>query len=100
MEELTQVAIVEGLDKSKEGAFGTALNKLQREIGKTTSGIPIRIEPVGVKIIDAKELIQTEAFLFFFMKRELKKYYLKLEVSVKVTVVELDKIEFKKEYRK
>ena len=100
MVELTKTIVVAGRDKTKTGAFVAAMNRVQGQVTKEVQGLPFRIEPVSVSVKAAKEFVETEAFLFFFMKREIKQYALELEVTAKITLMDVESIPFTKEYKK
>ncbi|MFB7141654.1 DUF4312 family protein [Gottfriedia sp. NPDC056225] len=79
--------------QSKEQAIGLALNQVQKKLVKDNSQIIIRIEPLSVGVIEAKEIIYTERFLFFFFPRERRKYEYKLDIKVSVSMLNVDEIQ-------
>lgn len=88
--------ILEGKGKSKEEALGNALMGLQKSIKSGIKDIPIRIEPLEVQIIEGKELTYTERFMFFFMKREVKEYHIKIQVIVNLFTIDIESFNFEK----
>ena len=97
IEELTTSVILSGTDKTKQGAFINAIGKLQNQLSSSINGLPIRIEPISVKVIEGKEFIHTEKFLFLFMKRKVSKFSIKIEVKVRAIFVNIDKFQFERE---
>jgi len=94
MLERTEKIIVSGIGDSKKSAFATALNKVQSEILKGTDDVLLRIEPVNVRVVRGEERQWTEKFFFFFMPRQKTEYSITLEVEVKVSRLQLEKIPF------
>lgn len=100
IDEITTTITLAGSDKTKEGAFINAINKLQMQISKEIKGLPIRIEPLNVTLVEGTEIIRTEKFLFFFMKKTVSKFTLKINVKVRATVVDVEKFNFEQVKRK
>ena len=59
-----------------------------------SSRILLRIEPQDVTVVHAREAVRKEAFLFFFLRRERRTYSVELDVTVNVTAIDLDKVDF------
>ncbi|KAA8728230.1 MAG: DUF4312 family protein [Ewingella americana] len=93
-QQLTTTVRVEGKGENKAAAFSAALSQVQRTVLKSTNNILLRIEPQDVKVITAEETVRKEKFLFFFLARERKSYYLVLDITVNMTVIETDKVVF------
>ena len=93
-------AILTGKGKNPREAFIEAIGKMQRHITDDTKGTIIRIEPLDVKFLEGKEVISTEKYFFFFMKRDVSIFTIKVEVKANVTVVDTDSFEFAKERAK
>lgn len=93
-QQLTTTVRVEGKGENKAAAFSAALSQVQRTVLKSTNNILLRIEPQDVKVITAEEAVRKEKFLFFFLARERKSYYLVLDITVNMTVIETDKVVF------
>jgi uncharacterized protein (TIGR03578 family) len=74
-------------------AFADALNHVQAAVMKTSPHI-LRIEPQDVEVVHAREAVRKEAFLFFFLRRERRTYSVELKVTVTVTAINLDKVDF------
>jgi uncharacterized protein (TIGR03578 family) len=45
-------------------------------------------------VIYAREAVRKEAFLFFFLRRERRAYSVELDVTVNVTAIDIDKVDF------
>jgi uncharacterized protein (TIGR03578 family) len=54
----------------------------------------LRIEPQDVKVIKAEESVKREKFLFFFLARERKSYYVALDIIVNLTVINTEQVVF------
>ena len=93
-QQLTTTVRVEGKGENKAAACSAALSQVQRTVLKSTNNILLRIEPQDVKVITAEETVRKEKFLFFFLARERKSYYLVLDITVNMTVIETDKVVF------
>jgi uncharacterized protein (TIGR03578 family) len=61
---------------------------------KVSPHILLRIEPQDVQVVQAQETTRKEAFLFLFLRRERRSYSVELDVTVNVTAINLDKVEF------
>jgi uncharacterized protein (TIGR03578 family) len=85
---------VTGKSDTKEGAFAAALSQVQREVMKSTSNVLLRIEPMQVEVVSAEETRINEKFLFFFLPREKKSYSVKLEITVNVSMIDPEKVQF------
>lgn len=86
-----------GTGKTKEQAFSDAMLNIQKEVNKKVEGVIIRIEPLKVEILEGICETYTEKFFFFFLKRDVSNFKVKIEVDVRVFIVEINKFEFKKE---
>lgn len=93
-EQFTTTVRVTGKGESKTRAFADALNHVQAAVMKTSSHILLRIEPHDVAVIYAREAVRKEAFLFFFLRRERRAYSVELDVTVNVTAIDIDKVDF------
>ena len=89
----TQVT-VQGKGDSKAKAFADALSKVQQQVLRTSQKILLRIEPIDVRVLRAQESVRKEKFLFFFLARERRNYSVELDISVSVTVIDTDKVDF------
>ncbi|WPK12132.1 DUF4312 family protein [Lysinibacillus louembei] len=87
---------VEGVGQSKELAINTALGSIQKKIMSSYKGLILRIEPLDVSIIEAKETAYTERFFLFFFPRQRSKYKVVLEVEVNVFLLDAEEIVFDK----
>lgn len=61
---------------------------------KASPHILLRIEPQDVQVVQAHEAVRKEAFLFFFLRRERRTYSVELDVTVNVTAINLDQVDF------
>jgi len=93
-EQFTTTVRVMGKGESKTRAFSDALNHVQAAVMKASPHILLRIEPQDVQVVDAQESTRKEAFLFFFLRRERRAYSVVLDVTVNVTAINLDKVDF------
>ncbi|MEH4564410.1 DUF4312 family protein [Klebsiella oxytoca] len=93
-EQFTTTVSVTGKGESKTRAFADALNHVQAAVMKTSPHILLRIEPQDVAVVHAREAVRKEAFLFFFLRRERRTYSVELNVTVTVTAINLDKVDF------
>ncbi|PYG48802.1 uncharacterized protein (TIGR03578 family) [Pantoea sp. AG1095] len=89
----TQVT-VQGKGDSKAKAFADALSKVQQQVLRTSQKILLRIEPIDVRVLRAQESVRKEKFLFFFLARERRNYTVELDITVSVTVIDTDKVDF------
>ncbi|KAB8311883.1 DUF4312 family protein [Erwinia endophytica] len=93
-EQFTTTVKVSGKGDSKARAFSDALSRVQNTLLKSTNKVLLRIEPQDVKVVQAREGVRTEKFLFFFLARERRSYSIELEVTVIVSVIDVDKVDF------
>lgn len=56
----------------------------------------IRIEPVNVNVIEAKETSYIERFFFFFFPRQRSKYSVVLDVEINLFLLDVGQITFEK----
>lgn len=89
----TSVA-VSGKGDTKAKAFADALSRVQHEVLRNANKILLRIEPQDVKVVRALERVTTEKFLFFFLARERRHFSVDLEVTINVTCLDGDKVDF------
>ena len=90
-EQFTTTVRVKGKGDAKARAFADALNHVQAAVMKASPHILLRIEPQDVQ---AQEAVRKEAFLFFFLRRERRTYSVELDVTVNVTAINLDQVDF------
>lgn len=89
-----QTIRISGKGNSKQKACAVALMSIQREVLKNSSNIMLRVEPVGVNLISASEEVFTEKFLFFFFPRKRICYSIVLDVTVEISFVDINEINF------
>lgn len=90
---VTQVT-VEGKGDSKAKAFADALSRVQNQVLRATQKILLRIEPEDVRVLNARESVKNEKFLFFFLARQRRSYSVELEITVSVTVFDTEQVTF------
>ncbi|CAX58018.1 MULTISPECIES: DUF4312 family protein [Erwinia] len=93
-EQFTTTVNVSGKGDSKERAFADALSRVQNTVLKSTNKVLLRIEPEDVKVVQARESVRQEKFLFFFLARQRRSYSVELDITVNVTVIDTDKVSF------
>jgi uncharacterized protein (TIGR03578 family) len=93
-EQFTTTVNVSGKGDSKERAFADALSRVQNTVLKSTNKVLLRIEPEDVKVVQARESVRLEKFLFFFLARQRRSYSVELDITVNVTVIDTDKVSF------
>ncbi len=93
-EQFTSTVRVSGKGDTKAKAFADALNHVQGTVMKSTPHILLRIEPQDISVVQARVAVRKEAFLFFFLRRERQSFSVELDVTVQVTSVNLDKVNF------
>lgn len=93
-EQFTTTVNVSGKGDSKERAFADALSRVQNTVLKSTNKVLLRIEPEDVKVVQARESVRQEKFLFLFLARQRRSYSVELDITVNVTVIDTDKVSF------
>ncbi|ELY2735594.1 DUF4312 family protein [Cronobacter dublinensis] len=93
-EQFTTTVTVQGKGEARARAFADALSQVQAAVMKASPHILLRIEPQEVQVVHARETVRKEAFLFFFLRRERRTFSVALEVTVNVTAINLDKVDF------
>ena len=93
-EQFTTTVRVKGKGDAKARAVADALNHVQAAVMKASPHILLRIEPQDVQVVQAQEAVRKEAFLFFFLRRERRTYSVELDVTVNVTAINLDRVDF------
>ncbi|MBO0470580.1 DUF4312 family protein [Enterococcus sp. DIV0242_7C1] len=98
MEQVTikkkQVIQVEGTGKEKNLAFANALNQIHNRVLKEKNDVIVRIEPLDITILKAEQETFTECFLFFFLPRTRADYRVLLDVTVEITLIEMETVPF------
>ncbi|GLC86924.1 DUF4312 family protein [Lysinibacillus piscis] len=87
---------IEGIGQSKELAINTALGSIQKKIMSNYKGLILRIEPIDVTVIEARETTYTERFFLLFFPRKRNQYKVVLEVEVNVFLLDVEEIVFEK----
>lgn len=99
-EEKELEVILQGKGNTKDAAFSDALTGLQKQISAETKRVILRIEPLAVDFLEGTEQRFTEKFLFFFLKREVSVFHIKVRVRVRLFLVDLDDCAFTSEQGK
>ncbi|MBD1566494.1 DUF4312 family protein [Vibrio sp. SA48] len=94
-EQLTTKVTVSGKGETKQQAFAAALNQIQPTLLKNNTKVLLRIEPLDVNVLQAEEKVKREKFLFFFLARDRRQYSVKLEVTVNLTHIDVEQVDFK-----
>ena len=95
-EQLTTKVTVSGKGETKQQAFAAALNQIQPTLLKNNTKVLLRIEPLDVNVLQAEEKVKREKFLFFFLARDRRQYSVKLEVTVSLTHIDVEQVDFKR----
>ncbi len=62
---------------------------------KSSSRILLRIEPQDVTVVHAREAVRKRGVsVHLFLRRERRTYSVELDVTVNVTAIDLDKVDF------
>ena len=93
-EHFSDTVKVSGRGDTKAKAFADALSHVQGAVMKASPHILLRIEPQDVAVVHAHVAVRKEAFLFFFLRRERRAYRVELDVTVQVTAINLDSVDF------
>ncbi|CAH0532778.1 hypothetical protein VST7929_00624 [Vibrio stylophorae] len=94
--QLTTDVIVSGQGETRQQAFAAALSQIQPTLLKNNQKVLLRIEPQDVKVLSAEEKERTEKFLFFFLPRKRQQYRVKLEVTVNLTYIDVEQVDFQR----
>ena len=93
-EHFTTQVTVNGKGTTRQQAFAAALSQVQPTLLKDNQQILLRIEPVDVQVLKAEESVRVEKFLFFFLPRQRREFRVRLAITVKVTSLDVDKVNF------
>ncbi|MBF4244101.1 DUF4312 family protein [Vibrio anguillarum] len=95
-EQLTTKVTVSGKGETKQQAFAAALSQVQPTLLKNNAKVLLRIKPLDVNVLQAEEKVKREKFLFFFLARDRRQYSVKLEVTVSLTHIDVEQVDFKR----
>lgn len=95
-EQLTTKVTVSGKGETKQQAFAAALSQVQPTLLKNNAKVLLRIEPLDINVLQAEEKVKREKFLFFFLARDRRQYSVKLEVTVSLTHIDVEQVDFKR----
>lgn len=93
-QQYTTTVQVSGKGDTQSRAFADALSRVQHQVLQSTQKVLLRIEPLDVKVLRAQQSVRKEKFLFFFLPRERRHYRVELEITVSVTVIDTEQVEF------
>ena len=93
-EDFTTQVMVNGKGPTRQQAFASALSQVQPTLLKDNQQVLLRIEPVDVQVLKAEESVRVEKFLFFFLPRQRHEFRVRLAITVKVTSLDVDKVDF------
>lgn len=93
-EHFTTQVVVNGKGATRQQAFASALSQVQPNLLKDNPRVMLRIEPLEVRVLKAEESARVEKFLFFFLPRQRREFRVQLEITVKVTSLDADKVAF------
>ncbi|PIJ52040.1 cytoplasmic protein [Erwinia sp. OLTSP20] len=93
-EQFTTRVTVSGHGDSKAKAFADALSRVQSSVLKSSNKVLLRIEPQEVRVLRAQQRVTSEKFLFLFLARQRRHYSVELEVTVNVSAIDTDNVEF------
>jgi uncharacterized protein (TIGR03578 family) len=92
-EHFTTRITVNGKGATRQQAFAAALSQVQPSLLKESPKVMLRIEPLEVEVLEA-ESVRVEKFLFFFLPRQRHEFRVRLAITVKVTSLDVDKVDF------
>ncbi|PKF49783.1 DUF4312 family protein [Enterovibrio nigricans] len=93
-QQLTTEVIVSGKGETRQQAFAAAFSQIQPTLLKENQKILLRIEPEDVNVLEAEEKVTRDKFLFFFFPKERRQYRVKLEVTVNLTYIDVEQVDF------
>ena len=93
-EHFTTQVTVNGKGATRQQAFAAALSQVQPGLLKENPRVMLRIEPLEVEVLEAEESVRVEKFLFFFLPRQRHEFRVRLAITVKVTSLDVDKVDF------
>lgn len=93
-EHFTTQVVVNGKGATRQQAFASALTQVQPNLLKDNPRVMLRIEPLEVQVLKAEKSVRVEKFLFFFLPRQRHEFRVQLEITVKVTSLDADKVAF------
>ncbi|MEJ1268709.1 DUF4312 family protein [Pantoea ananatis] len=92
-ETFTTSVAVSGKGDTKAKAFADALSRVQHEVLRNANKILLRIEPQDVRVVRAGTR-HNRKIPFLFLARERRLFSVDLEVTINVTCLDGDKVEF------
>lgn len=98
LREETLTLELRGKGHTKEQAFGQIFQQIQPVIQKQNKELPIRIEPLDMQVLSAREYSITERFMGFLFPRKKYTYEVHAKVTVRLCCIEMSKIVFGQEH--
>lgn len=95
--EMTQTLRLTGTADTKEGAFNKIFGQIKHVVARQTSDLVVRIEPVAVEIVQAKESIYKERLFGLFFPRTRTKYDITVDIQVRLGIVDVANIPFQRQ---
>lgn len=89
-----QVLRLTGRGPSRRRAFAEAMAQVARAVADRADGVPYRVEPLSVEVVDAVEHRWQERFLGLLFPRTRSRYELTLRIEVRVAALDLAGVEF------
>lgn len=89
-----EYVMVSGVGRTREEAFAKAMASIQKTLARQVKETIIRIEPLEVVFQEGEEKSSSERFLFFFLKRTISTFKIKIRVKVNLFVVDVNSFEF------
>jgi uncharacterized protein (TIGR03578 family) len=89
-----QVLRLTGRGASRKRAFADAMAQVGRAVAERAEGVPYRVEPVAVEVVDAVEHRWQERFLGLLFPRPRSRYELTLRIDVRVAALDLAGVDF------
>ncbi|KUE79567.1 MULTISPECIES: DUF4312 family protein [Aeromonas] len=85
---------VSGKGSSRQHAFAAALGQVQTTLLREGEQVLLRVEPLEVDVVEARERVWTERFLFLFLPREKREYSVTLDITVSMTSLDTSAVTF------
>ncbi|NRR00816.1 DUF4312 family protein [Brevibacillus sp. RS1.1] len=95
--ETTQTLRLSGSGDTKEGAFNRIFSQIKHVVARQTNDLVVRIEPVGVSIVSATEIVKYERFLGLFFPRKRTRYDITVDIQVRLGLVQVENITFQQQ---
>ncbi|MBF4694731.1 DUF4312 family protein [Fusibacter ferrireducens] len=87
MEKTRRSLTASGIGKTKDEAFGKALEAMRKQVYKDVEGMILKMEPLEVYLDEVHEEKEIEKFLFLFMPREKWTYKMTFTFVVEISYI-------------